>query len=429
MARPWFLRVLLNSSSFSATRLSISCLTLASSSWDLRTLFSSISRVASASSRAPCSSSFSCSSMRLCLSRAWMERPSLTELVKEILDLISEVLVLTLDNIKLLNSLLLGGLQTEQLGAVVASLVLGGIDLSREISSLGLPLSKNLVKVLGALLSDEGSSVDSLVLHGDIIKISSKSSLGLLSIGNLGGEDVNKFLILNNLGLQLVAGSLKLLNASHTLGLEAGLPELNLSPRLGQSLESIRLSHGLILKLLSEVLEVSGHHLVLGEQGSTVLGLSISKSLGVLQLSGDRDLSLVHVSNGVLKLLNLSVEVLVLNLETLLGGLSLIESASHLIKSGVGVNNGSLEQLALLVKLSLALDSILKIQTSITEVKLKSSLVLLRLDLAAIEAVNLLSEVRHGVVVLHSQSSKSSLLSNVQLSSSAFSLASSPSRF
>merc|ERR1719284_2144967 len=48
---------------------------------------------------------------------------SLTELVKEILDLISEVLVLTLDNIKLLNSLLLGGLQTEQLGAVVASLV------------------------------------------------------------------------------------------------------------------------------------------------------------------------------------------------------------------------------------------------------------------------------------------------------------------
>merc|ERR1712012_917888 len=69
MARPWFLRVLLNSSSFSATRLPISCLTLASSSWDLRTLFSSISRVASASSRAPCSSSFSCSSMRLCLSR------------------------------------------------------------------------------------------------------------------------------------------------------------------------------------------------------------------------------------------------------------------------------------------------------------------------------------------------------------------------
>merc|ERR1719327_207785 len=61
MARAWFFLVLLNSSSFSATRLSISCLTCPSSSWARRTLFSSCSRVPSASSRAPCSSSFSCS--------------------------------------------------------------------------------------------------------------------------------------------------------------------------------------------------------------------------------------------------------------------------------------------------------------------------------------------------------------------------------
>merc|ERR1719367_2241473 len=138
-------------------------------------------------------------------------------------------------------------------------------------------------------------------------------------------------------------------------------------------------------------------------------------SLGVLELGGDGDLGLVHVGDGILKLLNLSVEVLVLNLETLLGGLSLIESSGHLVKSGVGVNNGGLEQLALLVKLSLAPNSILKIKTSITEVKLKSRLVLLRLDLVGVEAVNLLTEVRHGVVVLHAESSKSSLLSNVQL--------------
>merc|ERR1719391_961645 len=45
MARAWFFLVLLNSSSFSATRLSISCLTCPSSSWARRTLFSSCSRV------------------------------------------------------------------------------------------------------------------------------------------------------------------------------------------------------------------------------------------------------------------------------------------------------------------------------------------------------------------------------------------------
>merc|ERR1719297_61271 len=257
--------------------------------------------------------------------------------------------------------------------------------------------------------------MDTLVLHGDVIQVSGKPALGLLGVGNLGGQDINELLILDNLGLELVAGSLKLLNAAHTLRLIAGLPQLDLSLGLGQSLEGIRLPHGLVLKLLPHVLKVSGQHLVLGEEGSTVLGLGISKSLGVLQLGGDGDLGLVHVGNGILELLNLSVEVLVLNLETLLGGLSLIESSGHLIQSGVGVNNGSLEQLALLVKLSLALDGILQIKTSVTEVKLKSRLVLLRLDLVGIEAVNLLTEVGHGVVVLHAESSKGSLLSNVEL--------------
>merc|ERR1719367_2326112 len=257
MARAWFFLVLLNSSSFSATRLSISCLTLASSSWERSTLFSSISRAASP-----------------------------TKLVKEVLDLISEVLVLPLDNIELLKGLLLGGLEAEQLRAVVTALILGGSNLSREIGSLGLPLTENLVKVLGALLSDQSSGVDTLVLHGDVIQVSGKSALGLLGVGNLGGQDINELLILDNLGLELVAGSLKLLNAAHTLSLIAGLPQLDLSLGLGQSLESIRLPHGLVLKLLPQVLEVSGHHLVLGEEGSTVLGLSISKSLGVLQLGG-----------------------------------------------------------------------------------------------------------------------------------------------
>merc|ERR1719297_196645 len=257
--------------------------------------------------------------------------------------------------------------------------------------------------------------MDTLVLHGDVIQVSGKPALGLLGVGNLGGQDINELLILDNLGLELVAGSLKLLNAAHTLGLIAGLPQLDLSLGLGKGLESIRLAHGLILQLLSQVLEVSGQHLVLGKEGSTVLGLSISKSLGVLQLGGDGDLSLVHVGNGVLELLNLPVEVLVLNLEPLLGGLGLIEGTGHLIKPGVGVNNGGLEELALLVKLSLALDSILEVKTGVTEVELHTSLVLLGLDLVGIEAVNLLTEVSHGVVVLHAESGQGSLLGNVEL--------------
>merc|ERR1719412_2956678 len=396
MARAWFFLVLLNSSSFSATRLSISCLTLASSSWARSTLFSSISRVASASSRAPCSSSFS-------------------ELIQEILDLVSEVLVLPLHNVQLLGGLLLGGLQAEQLGAVVAALILGGSDLGREVSSLGLPLTQNLVKVLGSLLSDQSGSVDPLVLHGEIVQVSSLSALRLLGVGHLGGQNVHQLLVLHDLGLQLVASSLQLLNAAHSLGLEARLPELSLSLGLRESLEGVRLAHGLILQLLPEVLQVSGHHLVLGQQGGAVLGLGVRQGLGVLQLGGHGDLGLVHVGNGVLQLLNLPVEVLVLNLQTLLGGLGLVESSGHLVKPGVGIHDSGLRQLALLVQLSLRLDGILQVEAGVSQVQLQAGLVLLRLDLVGVQLVDLLAEVRHGVVVLHPEGGQGALLGDVEL--------------
>merc|ERR1719348_2465719 len=128
---------------------------------------------------------------------------SLAELIKKILDFIREVLVLPLDDIELLNSLISGGLKPEQLRRVVATFILGGGHLSSNISSLGLPLTQNLVKVLSSLLSDEGSSVHPLVLHADIIKVSSHPSFGLFSIGHLGGENIYQFLTLHNLGLEL----------------------------------------------------------------------------------------------------------------------------------------------------------------------------------------------------------------------------------
>merc|ERR550525_1557722 len=76
---------------------------------------------------------------------------TLTELVQKVLDLISEVLVLALDDIQLLQSLVTSGLQPEEFGGVVAALILGGSHLGRDISTLGLPLAENLVEVLAPL--------------------------------------------------------------------------------------------------------------------------------------------------------------------------------------------------------------------------------------------------------------------------------------
>merc|ERR1719268_100520 len=320
-----------------------------------------------------------------------------------------------LDNVQLLKALVLGGLQPEQLGGVVATLVLGGGDLGGDISGLGLPLAEHLVEVLAHLLSDEGSSVHPLVLHGQVVKLVVHPGLGLLGVGHLGGESVDQLLVLNNLGLQLVAGSLELLNAAHALSLEAGLPQLDLSLGLGESLQGIRLPHGFVLHLLPQVLEVGGHHLVLGQQRRAVLALSISQSLGVLQLGGDRDLALVHVGNGGLKLVDLAGEILVLDLQPLLGGLSLVEGTCHLVQPGVGVHDVALQQLAGLIKVSLALDSVLQVATGIAEVELHVGLVLLRLHLVGAEAVNLLTKISHRVVVLHAKGSKGALMSDVEL--------------
>merc|ERR1719237_204078 len=163
----------------------------------------------------------------------------LTKLIQKILDLISEVLVLALDNVELFKSLILSSLQPEEFRGVVAALILGGGDLGRHIRGLGLPFTQNLVKVLASLLSDQGSGMHPLVLHCEVIKLRVHPGLGLLSVGHLGGEHINQFLALHNLGLELVAGSLKLLNAAHALSLEARLPELDLSLGLGESLQGI----------------------------------------------------------------------------------------------------------------------------------------------------------------------------------------------
>merc|ERR1719370_2716388 len=415
MARAWFFLVLLNSSSFSATRLSISCLTCPSSSWARRTLFSSCSRVPSASSQGSLQLLLLLLKATPLLVQVVDGAATLTELVQKVLDLVSEVLVLALDNVQLLQTLVASGLQPEELRGVVAVLVLRSSNLGRDIGGLGLPLAKNLVEVLAPLLGDEGSSVHPLVLHGQVIELVVHPGLGLLSVGNLGGERVNQLLALDDLGLQLVAGGLKLLNAAHALSFKARLPQLDFSLGLGEGLQGVGLPHGFVLHLLSEVLKVGGHHPVLGQQRGTILALSIGQGFGVLQLGGDRDLTFVHVGNGSLQFVNLAGQVLVLDLQPLLGRLGLVEGTGHLVEPGVGVNNVALEQLAALVQISLALDSVLEVATSIAEVQLHVSLVLLALHLVAVKVVNLLSQVSHGVVVLHAQSSKGSLVSNVQL--------------
>merc|ERR1712012_148394 len=214
---------------------------------------------------------------------------------------------------------------------------------------------------------------------------------------------------------KLVLATLQLINATKSLNLVLGLPELDLSLGLGQTLESIILLLILLVNAHAQVLGLSHEVLVLGEQSSSVTSLGISQSLGVLQLSGQRDLVLLQSSDGVLTLLDLTSQVLGLNLQLLLGGVSLVESASKLIKLSIGLDNAALAHLDVLLHVGALSHGLLKTSSGLSQVSLHASLVLLRLGLVLVDGVDLLAQLRHAVVVLLSESSQSSLVSNVGL--------------
>merc|ERR1719461_464608 len=319
---------------------------------------------------------------------------SISKLVKEILDFISEVLVLTADNVELLGRFIKSSLESEPLGIEVAALRVAGIELGVEVISLGLPFANNLVEVSASLLGDHGSGVGALVLHGEFLQFSFHSGAGLLSGGNLGVQVVNGLFGLRDAAGKLVLASFKLINAAKSLNIVLGFPELDLSLGLGQGLEGVVLLLRLLIDPHAEVLSLGGKALELGEKGGSVASLSVSKTLGVLDLGG---------------------EILRLDLELLLGGIGFVQGAGQFVQLLVGLNDKSLSHLAVLLHVGSIAHGLLKTRSGLLQVSLHTGLVLLGLGLVLVDGVDLLSELRHAVVVLLSEGSKSSFMGDVGL--------------
>merc|ERR1711963_792747 len=295
MARWWFLRVFSNSSTFSAIFLSTSWRTCPSSSWALKTLFSSCSSAASASSRAAWSSSFSTSRRLLCLSSSWMERPPSPSWSSKSL----------ISSARFLFSLL-----TTSSCSTVSS---------QAAFNLGFPFSNNLVKVPASLLSDDGSSMDSLIFQLDVLKFSLKTMLGLFSAGNLLVQAFNGLFSLSKTSIELLPAAVKLINAAKSFSLKLGFPKLDFSLSLGESFEGIRFLFRLLLNTLLQLFQLTVQVFEPRKKGSPVTSLRVSKALGILKLSCKRNLVLSQRSNSILHFINLSEKILVLNLQFLLG--------------------------------------------------------------------------------------------------------------
>merc|ERR1712241_80173 len=340
---------------------------------------------------------------------------SISQLVKQILDLISQILVLPLNNIQLLNCFIPCSLQPEELTVVVTVLLLAGFNFSKEIVDLGLPFSNNLIKVLATALSDDGSSMDPLVLELQIFKLSFKTVLGLLSAGNLLVQGLNCLLSLLDTGAQLVLATLKLINTSKTFSLVFGPPQLAFSLGLGEGFESIRLLLIFLFNALLEIFQLSVHVLELAQERSTIPGLSISHPLGVLQLGSEGDFVLTKSSNGILGFLHLSLQILVLNLKLFARRVSLIQSPCHLIQLLVSLNNEALSKLSIPLMVSPLPHGLIQSSPGLLEVTFHASLILLSLGLHLVQSIDVLSHFSHVVVVLLPQSSQGTFMGNVGL--------------
>merc|ERR1719418_527255 len=178
--------------------------------------------------------------------------------------LVKKILVLPLNNIKLLSCFIPSCLQAEQLAVVVAAFLLAGINLSSKIINLGLPFSNDLVKVSASLLSNDSSGVDSFIFKLNILKLSLKTMFGLLSACNLLVQGLNGLLSFNEPGRKFLLAAFKLINAAESFSFKLRPPQLDFSLRFGQCLEGIRLLLRLLLNPLPQILELTVQILELG---------------------------------------------------------------------------------------------------------------------------------------------------------------------
>merc|ERR1719422_2426538 len=399
----------MNSSSFSARRRSISCLTALSSSWHLSTLFSSCSRVASASSRADCSSIFSASRRFLILSISWMERPpsliwsmmslislervlfslrtsSNCSMVHDVLDLIGKGLVLPANLLQLQHGLLIGRLDLEEVRGGIASLLLADVQVEGEAVNLALPLADDLVELLGLL---------------NLVELSVQVVDGRLSLGQTSGE--------------LHLGHPELLALGNGVGLILLAPALGLTLSLGNKPQSVLAASGLLLEGAPGTVQLVLKVPVLAQKKSPLARLVVAQGLDIVQLGGKGSLLLGKDVQVVVEVANNAKKVRVLAGNLVLAGRKVSKGEVgivHLLVDGVE----SLQHLLVgHVSGGLGPHHLVSGSTGISNLVHDEHLVLLNLGLHLAKSVDLLGHLSRGIALLPLKVGEDGLLLDVGL--------------
>merc|ERR1719384_2492795 len=238
---------------------------------------------------------------------------SLSNLVHDVLDLVAQVLVLPPDLVQLGHCLLVGSLYLEQLSGIAPALDLRPVKLSLKSINLLLPLDNNLVEVLGSLLHLHAPGLGVIKLGGHLLNVGLELHLVLLQRGRLAIEVLDSALRLGQSGLELELGRLELLGPGESVLLILLPPHLSLAHRLREHPEGVSLGLALLIQLLPGQVHLVLQVAELAEDEASLLGLVIRDLLGLLQLGAKCGLDLAHHHVVVVKLLDISQKLYILN--------------------------------------------------------------------------------------------------------------------
>merc|ERR1719356_1850111 len=270
---------------------------------------------------------------------------SLGDLVHDVLDLVGQGLVLTSDLLKLENSLLVGGLNLEQLGRGIPGLLLAHIKVEGQAVNLALVLRDGLVKLLGLPLHGSVNNLGLVEVGGHLIDLLLDLALGLLNLGELGVEVVNGSLSLGVPGGQLHLGHLELLGLGNSLLLVLLSHCSSISLSLGVESEDVLTSRGFLIKSLLGNIDLMLQVSVLAQQKLSLSGLIVTQSLDVIELCSKGSLGLGEHVEVVLKISNNAEKFSILVGNLVLGHAKVSKSevgGINLLVDGVQVVNQTL---------------------------------------------------------------------------------------
>ncbi|KAF1751668.1 hypothetical protein GCK72_018222 [Caenorhabditis remanei] len=322
---------------------------------------------------------------------------SLSELIGEILDFLSQRLVLTTGAVEILAELIVGSLGLEEVSGKLTVVALSSIELRGEIVGLLLPFFNDLLELTTVLLIVSNLSGSLLYIRLSIVQVLHQLMANLLLRSDLGEESlvgVTQFL---NLELESLLGSLDLLELVKSLGIETGLPLLDFGIELADLTSQVSLGLGFLVEMLTKDLVLVFQVLGGSSKSLTLTAFFFEVTTSLIKLRLKSCLETMKRVDLVVHLFKSTVQVSVLVVETVLESSEILKLSRLLIGLSLKFSKLNLNCLVDLLNLLTSTNFAVSGMLSLFEITLKLGSLSVSSCLKLLKCFELLGELSDGI--------------------------------